>query len=142
MGAIWGSVGFAVLCATAPPLSRQIAAIAALNRTNMGLSCTRAPGRHPMLLTTSLGWIVSEKVPGNLFHRALLHRQLRFEIFQIAEDRGDGEDATVLLVFQQAIFRFDVAINRDLVPLLGVPDVVDRHIVVLAPEERHRVESF
>ena len=41
------------------------------------------------------------------------------------------------LVFQQAILSRDVAVDHDLIPSLGVTDIIDRHIVVLAPEERH-----
>ena len=44
------------------------------------------------------------------------------------------------LVAQQAVLAGDVAVDRQLVPFLGVADIVDRDVVVLAPEERHGVE--
>ena len=41
---------------------------------------------------------------------------------------------------QQAVLAGDVAVDRQLVPFLGMADIVDRDVVVLAPEERHGVE--
>src|SRR5229473_1780006 len=32
--------------------------------------------------------------------------------------------------------------ERYLVPPFGVTDIVDRHVVMLAPEERHRIENL
>src|SRR5205085_8349683 len=48
--------------------------------------------------------------------------------------RSPGE-----LVAQQAVLGRNVALYRDLVPLLGMADIVDRSVVVLAPEKRHRL---
>src|SRR5206468_11852976 len=72
----------------------------------------------------------------------LLHRKLGLEACDVAIDRGDGEYAAVALVLQQAILSRDVAVDGDLVPFLGVADIVDRHVVVLAPEKRHRMERL
>ena len=55
-------------------------------------------------------------------------------------DRGGGERASAELVAHQAVLAGDVAVDRELVPFLGVTDIVDRDVVVLAPEERHGVE--
>src|SRR5258705_38277 len=46
------------------------------------------------------------------------------------------------LVLQQTIFRRDVAVDGNLVPCLGVADIIDRHVVVLAPEKWHGVECL
>src|ERR1700722_19877614 len=72
--------------------------------------------------------------------RTPLHRQFRLEACAIAIDRSDRERASAALVSQQAILRGDIAVHRDFVPFLGVTDIVDRHIVMLAPEERHGFE--
>src|SRR5262249_28673963 len=60
----------------------------------------------------------------------------------IAIDRGDREQASFALVADQAVPVRDAAVDRDLVKNLGVADIVDRHVIVLAPEERHRVERL
>src|SRR5262249_27755307 len=64
------------------------------------------------------------------------------QVREVAVDRGDGESATGLPVTHQAIPALDVAIDLDAIPLLGVADIVDRHVIVLAPEERYGVELF
>src|SRR5579863_6683838 len=73
---------------------------------------------------------------------APFHRQLGVEAGDVAEDRGDREHAAVASIADEAILRFDTAVDRDLVPPLGVADIVDRHVIVLAPEERHGVETL
>jgi hypothetical protein len=77
-----------------------------------------------------------------LAHRSPFHRQFSLQACKIAIDRGDGEHAAPALVFQQAIFCRDIAVDRNLVPLFGVADVIDRHVVMLAPEKWHRVERL
>src|SRR5262249_31524902 len=72
----------------------------------------------------------------------LLHRQLGLEAVEIAIDRSNGEHAAVAAIAQQAVLRLDVALDRDRVPALGMTDIIDRHVIVLAPEERHRVEAL
>src|SRR5215471_5107326 len=82
-------------------------------------------------------------IPGchrRLALRVTLHRHFRLEALDIPVDRGDREHAPVALIAQQAVPRHDVPHDRQLVPRLGVADIVDRDIVVLAPEERHRDE--
>src|SRR4051812_23419857 len=73
---------------------------------------------------------------------ALLHRELRLEVVEIAVDRGDGEHAAAAPVFQQAILARDIAVDCDLVPSFSVADIVDRHVVMLAPEIRHGVKRL
>src|SRR4029077_3258209 len=53
-----------------------------------------------------------------------------------------SERAPLALVAQQAVLGRDVAFDRDFVPTLGMTDIVDRDVVVLAPEERHRDERL
>src|SRR6202040_3371433 len=69
-----------------------------------------------------------------------LHRDLRLQAGAVAIDRGNGEHAPAAAIAQQAIARRDVALDRDVVPRLGMADIVDRHVVMLAPEERHLSE--
>ena len=67
--------------------------------------------------------------------RRLLHRKLRLQAFEVAEDRRDREHAPVALEPQAAVLAGDIAVDREVVPLLGMADIVDRDVVVLAPEE-------
>src|SRR5262249_16608666 len=60
----------------------------------------------------------------------------------VAVDRGHRELLAVATVSYQAAARFDVALDVEIVPRLGMPDVVDRHVVVLAPEERNLGKSL
>src|SRR6516164_4879550 len=69
-----------------------------------------------------------------------LHRHLGLQARDITVDRRDGERPSARLVAHDAILGRDIAIHRDLVPLFGVADIVDRNVVVLAPEERYRLE--
>src|SRR5262249_28434653 len=68
---------------------------------------------------------------------APLHHEFGPEAFDITIDRGDCQHPAVALIAQQAVPRRDIAVDRQVVPLFGVADVVDRNVVVLAPEERH-----
>src|SRR5262249_22193973 len=54
-----------------------------------------------------------------------------------AKERGGREYFGVATITQEAVACFDVALNVEIVPRLGMPDVVDRHVVMLAPEERN-----
>jgi len=65
-----------------------------------------------------------------------LHCQLGFEALEVAKDRGDGERAPTEPEAQKAILGRDVPVDCQIVPFLGVPDIVDGDVVVLAPEER------
>src|SRR3569623_386102 len=78
-----------------------------------------------------------------LYRRAaFLHRSRRFEAVGVAEDRSHRQRLAVELVFKQAIVRRDLAMHDDLIPLFRMADIIDRNIVMLAPEERHGVECF
>src|SRR5580700_2127646 len=68
----------------------------------------------------------------------LFHRKLGLEACEIAVDRGDRQQLALASVAQQAIAPGDVAVDGDLVPFLGMADIVDRHVVMLAPEEGYR----
>src|ERR1700716_3232579 len=76
------------------------------------------------------------------YHRLPFHVQFSLQACEVTIDRRYGEDAAPALVFQQAIPGRDVAVDRNLVPLLGMTDIIDRHVVVLAPEKRYRVEDL
>src|SRR5271156_2207835 len=74
--------------------------------------------------------------------RVLLHRKLCLQACEIAVDRGERKHLALIPVAQQTIAACDVAIDNDLVPFLGMADIVDRHVVVLAPEEGYRIEGL
>src|SRR5262249_50385144 len=67
---------------------------------------------------------------------------LGFETRCVAVNRGDGEDTAAAPVGHRRVLRAEAAVDFDGVPLLGVPDIVDAHVVVLAPEERDGVEAL
>src|SRR4030088_49656 len=68
---------------------------------------------------------------------ASLHRQFLLEAVDVAVDRGDGEHLAIAAIAHHAIARLDVAVYLERVPLLGMTDIVDRQVVMLAPEERN-----
>src|SRR6202022_2290506 len=74
--------------------------------------------------------------------RVLLHRKLGLKACEIAVNRGHREQPALVRVEQQTVARCDVAVDGDLVPFFGMADVVDRHVVMLAPEERYGVEGL
>src|SRR5579872_299375 len=104
------------------------------------------PG-HPRLLTGSFKDVDARDKPGHdeerkLSSTRLFHRDLGIETGDVAVDRGHREHAPAVLVEDQAVLRADIAVNGDFIPLFGVTDIIDRHVVMLAPEERHRVEHL
>src|SRR5271167_3661609 len=74
----------------------------------------------------------SRLLPLLLDRSAPLSRQLGLEAVDIAEDRRDREYAAVPAVANEAIPRGNIAVDRQVIPRLGVAHVVDRHVVVLA----------
>src|SRR5580704_19560512 len=76
--------------------------------------------------------------------RARLSLQAYFglEAREIAEDRDDRERATRAPHAHQAVLIGDIAFDDEVIPALGVAHIVDGHVVVLAPEERNRIERL
>src|SRR5260370_9758495 len=72
----------------------------------------------------------------------LFHRKLGLEACEIAVNRGDRQQLALAPVAQQAIAPRDVAVDGDLVPFFGMADIIDRHVVMLAPEEGYRLKSL
>jgi len=66
-----------------------------------------------------------------------LQDDLGLKAFDVAENRGDSEHASIKFEPQETVLAGDVAVDRDFVPLLGVTDIVDRNVVMLTPEKRH-----
>lgn len=54
-----------------------------------------------------------------------LHRQLGLQAFNVPEDGGNGERSSVAFEAQKAIPGSNLAVDLDLVPSLGVADIVD-----------------
>lgn len=83
----------------------------------------------------SLGFSVGE--------RRHVHREIKEKSSgNQRKQAGNGEYAALSLLFQQTIPGRDVAFDGDFIPLLGMAHEVYRPIVVLAPEERYRVEDL
>src|ERR687887_2319776 len=68
--------------------------------------------------------------------RWALHCRFFAEVLDVAEDRGHGQHLAVAAVTHQAVAPLDIAFDVETVPLFGVPDVIDRNVVMLTPEER------
>src|SRR5262249_42778245 len=66
--------------------------------------------------------------------------RFRREAFAIARDRGERQRAAAQDVRHGAIARVERAVDLDGIPFLGVADVFDLDVVVLAPEERDGIE--
>src|SRR3954447_7618404 len=79
--------------------------------------------------------------PGRL---SSLFRSLQIEFglqaVSISGDRRNRDDPSTLQIFDQTIPRRDVADDLGRLPFSGVTDIVDRDIIVQAPEEGCLVE--
>src|SRR5271157_1741533 len=84
----------------------------------------------------------AEASSGGIRLSASFQAHLGFQVLDIPKDRGDGERASRASDAHQAVFGGDIAFDGEFVPSFGMADIVDRNIVVLAPEERNGVESF
>src|SRR4051794_10050920 len=73
---------------------------------------------------------------------AAFHRPFLLEAVDVAVDRRDREHLAVEAIAHHAIPRLDVTLDLECVPLLGMTDIVDRKVVMLAPEERDVGETF
>src|SRR5438132_996108 len=71
-----------------------------------------------------------------------LHRELGHQAFATAEDRREGKGAAPLPKPQSDIVSAWITILIDLVPTLGMADVVNRDVIMLGPEERHGREAL
>src|SRR5438874_13686896 len=65
----------------------------------------------------------------------LLHGRFGLEALQIAENRCHGAQSPLVPIAQQAIVAGDVTFDGEVIPHRRIADVVDRYVVVLAPEE-------
>src|SRR6202030_2615784 len=64
------------------------------------------------------------------------------EAVAITPDRQHRQFAAALPVSHRAVLRRKASVNLDAVPMRSVPDIVELQIVLLGPEERHRVEAL
>src|SRR5262249_50250417 len=71
-----------------------------------------------------------------------LHRCFFLEIFHVAEDRSNGQHLVAAAIAHQAVARWDVALDVEIGPFFTLPSVIDRNVVVLAPEERNMGKSL
>ena len=65
--------------------------------------------------------------------RVSFHRYLGLEAVEVTEDRGDGEHTPIALEPQDTVLRGNITLNREFIPFIGMPEVVDRDVVVLDP---------
>src|SRR5262249_60640215 len=78
--------------------------------------------------------------------RTLPLRALQFELgletVDVAVDRSHREASPVLAVANHAIAPAQISLDIHGVPCGSVSGIVDRHVVMLAPEERHVGKGF
>src|SRR4030095_5389527 len=70
------------------------------------------------------------------------HGQLLPQTLEVAGNRRHGQRAVTAPEGDRAFMARERAMDRDRIPALGVTDVVDRDVVVLTPEKRHRIEPL
>src|ERR1700730_18917393 len=71
-----------------------------------------------------------------------LHREFVFEALAVAPDGCRGECPSAALKRELAVVLFDTTVQIQLVPLLGVTDVIERKVVLAGPKERHGIEPL
>jgi hypothetical protein len=67
----------------------------------------------------------------------MLHHNFGLKTLEVAKDRSDSCHASVPFEAEKAVFVHDIAVDLDLIPGFRVTDIIDRDVIVLAPEERH-----
>src|SRR5262245_39766497 len=84
-------------------------------------------------------WRVSRSCRSHAFLRThgTSHRRLALKTLQVAENGCGGQCFSIAPIAQETIASLDIALDVDLIPPFRMADVIDRHVVVLAPEERH-----
>ena len=88
------------------------------------------PSNRKLGVSTAISWCTVTRYW--LPRRVSFHRYLGLEAFEVTEDRGDGEHAPIALEPQDTVLRGNITLNRELIPLIGMADIVDRDVVVLA----------
>src|SRR3954469_16657670 len=68
--------------------------------------------------------------------------RVRAEALAISPDGHRGEELAGHAVAHMAVARVGIALDVDAIPLFCVAHVVNRHVVVLAPEEGRVLESL
>src|SRR5262249_61403763 len=73
---------------------------------------------------------------------ALLGLDFGAEAVAVARHGRDRDGAALLHEAHRRITAFERPVDLHRVPVLGVAHIPDRHVVVLAPEERHGIEAL
>jgi hypothetical protein len=81
-------------------------------------------------------------ITSGLSAKRRFHSSFNPQTINISRDCGDGEYASSQFVRDGTIPRFQVSIDFDGVPFFRVTNILDGEVVVLAPKERHGIESF
>src|SRR5690242_16340392 len=72
----------------------------------------------------------------------MFERHFRPQTVPVTTDCRHGELPAVTPKTDRAVMRGRITVNVQPVPPLGVADIGNRRVVVLTPEEWHRVEAF
>src|SRR5215471_8686224 len=73
-------------------------------------------------------------------HCLALHRGFHHQAIGIAVDGSDREYLALAFISQCTVTSRDVTVDRQIVPGIGMAHVVDRDVIVLAPEKRYANE--
>src|SRR5678815_2299342 len=68
------------------------------------------------------------------------HSDLGVQARSVAADGRDRQRLSATAIFDRTVESLERTVDRQVVPAFGVADVVDRGVVVAAPEKRYRVE--
>src|SRR5207248_11522470 len=102
-------------------------------RSSTTWTCARRECRPPGRNGARSGSSPQDSFDGRIV--SPLHRRLDEQALAVAIDRGHRLHPARLTIRREAVTAGDVALDLDRVPPLRVPDVRDRHVIVLAPEE-------
>ena len=103
----------------------------------------QVPGRSSVQLRDALAKANDGAPKSYLFlcNGGSFHCDLGSKAFKVAIDRDDGSHAPIALETEEAVFAHDVAVYNDVIPFLGMTHIIDRNIVMLAPEEGDLVKG-
>src|SRR5687767_2032496 len=106
------------------------------------MSSASASSRRRVLATSIMGAPSSARDGVERRQIAALERRFRLQAREIPADGHDRERPSVRHEAGRAAALRRISVEHDVVPPLGVPDILERYVVVIAPEERHGLEAF
>lgn len=125
---------------------RGIAAVEMQDVNTCYLRASCKPARLQPVLPQH-GDLSSRSIPSDSLSRPAPHgfplqADFGFKARKVTKDGGDRERSSRAPHAHETVLAGDVAFDNEIVPTLGVADIGDRNVVMLAPEVRDRVEGL